>query len=288
MSSTSGTSINFEALSPDERLMFLHRSMAVIFDRLSSIGDRLTAIESKPPPPTPTPSAPSAPARAPSARRPSRKERRKQAPTSTPTTGPPASQSIRLASTQAALEKLVVTMSIADEHAGHVIGRAGTGLRQIHDISHAKVSVSPSASTSGLRAVSIRGTAREVGDALTAIGKRLGRRRIRNPRTGKKKAPPQASPSPAPSAAPPTVVVVPPTPLAPSTSTPPTWAPRSGSASPQSPSPMAVDISSGPPSSLPPGSPMDIGSVAPQRGHAVQTARRSGPWPSRGRGRRGQ
>ncbi|KAF5329470.1 hypothetical protein D9619_009296 [Psilocybe cf. subviscida] len=287
MASILAGTASFESAPLSEQMTLLYGTIKALVADNDKLATRLAALESKPQPPTPLPTAAPPLARTPGARRPSRRARRGAAPTSTPTTGPPASQSIRLTTSQAALEKLVVTVSLADEHAGHVIGRAGTGLRQIHDISHAKVSVSPTASTSGLRAVTIRGTAREVGDALSAIGKRVARRRIRNPRTGKKAAPPKVLSPPAPAAAPPTVTVAPPTSLPLSTSTPPTWAPRSSSASPHSPSPMAVDTRSGPSSLLPPGTPMDIGSVAPQRAHAVQTARRSGP-PPRGRGCRGQ
>ena len=64
---------------------------------------------------------------------------------------------------------------------GHIIGRKGTGLCQIHDISHAKMSVSPDL-ISGVHVVSARGSSCEVGDALTVIGKRLARRRVRTPK----------------------------------------------------------------------------------------------------------
>ncbi|KAH9475681.1 hypothetical protein JR316_0011240 [Psilocybe cubensis] len=276
----------FMTMSLDDRFALLFRAQQVRFDADKKVDDQLSAIESKlerltaslpKPPAAPTPSA-----RAPRARRTSRKER-PAAPTSTPTTGPPHSQSIRSTTTKAALEKIVATLSIADEQAGHVIGRAGTGLRQIHDISHAKISVSPVV-TSGLRAVTIRGTAREVGDALSAIGKRIARRRIRNPRSKKPKQPP------APTAAPPTLVVEPPSPTPTSSSTPTTRTSRSGTASPHSPTPTAVDTRSSPSSSLAPGSPMEVdalrapqqhsdgysrpGPVQPREG--IQTARRGG------------
>ena len=65
-------------------------------------------------------------------------------------------------------------MSIPDELAGHLIGQEGTGLCQIHDISHAKMSVHPQA-VSGVCVVTARGSSREVGDALIIIGKRLAR-----------------------------------------------------------------------------------------------------------------
>ena len=81
-----------------------------------------------------------------------------------------------------------------DDQAGHVVGCAGSGLKQVHDISGTKVSVSPTV-TAGFRLVTIRGTNRQVGDALTAISKRLARRCLRSPKTAKKvKAPSSGDP----------------------------------------------------------------------------------------------
>ena len=45
--------------------------------------------------------------------------------------------------TQAAQEKTTASLSIADDQIGHVIGCTGLGLKQVHDISGTKVSVSP-------------------------------------------------------------------------------------------------------------------------------------------------
>ena len=59
--------------------------------------------------------------------------------------------------------------------------------------SHAKLSVSPTV-VSGSRVVTIRGSTREVGDATTAIGKRLARRQLRTLRSTKKKTDPASSP----------------------------------------------------------------------------------------------
>ena len=70
------------------------------------------------------------------------------------------------------VEKIAVSVSIPDKLAGHIIGREGTGLHQIHNISHAKMSVYPHL-VSGVHVVSARGSSQEVGDALTIIGKRL-------------------------------------------------------------------------------------------------------------------
>ena len=81
--------------------------------------------------------------------------KRKSAPPPTPTTGVPAAANIQSVSTRSALEKLTLSISIPDSLAGHVVGRAGTGLCQIHDFSQAKISISPSGS-SGAQLVTIR------------------------------------------------------------------------------------------------------------------------------------
>src|SRR5258708_279076 len=51
---------------------------------------------------------------------------------------------------------ITATLAVLDAAiAGHVIGRAGTGLRQIHDFSHAKVAVSSHISPLASRAITI-------------------------------------------------------------------------------------------------------------------------------------
>lgn len=123
------------------------------------------------------------------------------APTSTPIiTTPLAALNISSLSSKADFEKAVVTVSVPDTQTGHIVGRAGAGLSQIHEFSHAKISVAPPTDSSGLRSITIRGSAREVGDALLAIGKRMARRRIRKPKPKKKElaSPPVALCSPSP------------------------------------------------------------------------------------------
>jgi len=181
------------------------------------------------------------------------------APNSTPITGVPA-HSIRSTNlTQAAQEKTTASLSISDDQAGHVVGRAGSGLKQVHDISGAKVSVSPTV-TANCRLVTIRGTDREVGDALTAIGKRLARRRLRSPKKKAKKDKAPSSGNPITSAPPPPVVkIVPSTPKISTTPTPSTG-PQPISRSPsQPPTPMALSTPTPIPTPfLPPGSPMAV------------------------------
>ena len=176
------------------------KSLASIVLRLSknveALEARLGALESKIPPPTAAPTPPSAPGPtagpAPKKARAPRKAKT-PAPTTLSTTAIP-SVNIRSATLQVApVEKITVSVSIPDELAGHLIGREGTGLRQIHDISHAKMSVHPQA-VSGARVVTARGSSREVGDALIVIGKRLARRRVRTPKKKSKTGTSTAAP----------------------------------------------------------------------------------------------
>ena len=96
-------------------------------------------------------------------------------------------QLVRSIASEAALEKCFVTLQVPDAQAGHLIGCAGSVLWQVHDYSHAKVSVAPLTVLLDLRAVTIRGSTREVGDTLVAVGKWIARQRVRNPRDKKKK-----------------------------------------------------------------------------------------------------
>jgi hypothetical protein len=93
------------------------------------------------------------------------------------------------------------TLVIPDALAGHLVGRGGRGLHQVHDISGARVSAFTSkAGTRDERHVSIRGTETQLGDALVVIGKRLARKRVRTPKKKKTtaKASSGASAAPAP------------------------------------------------------------------------------------------
>ncbi|KAJ4485306.1 hypothetical protein J3R30DRAFT_3696651 [Lentinula aciculospora] len=114
-----------------------------------------------------------------------KKKGKKAAPTPAATSSAPVKAQLRLPTTSADLEKLTIQVSVPDASAGHLVGRAGAGLQQIHNFSHARISVPPSGS-SGAQLVTIRGSRREVGDALVAIGKRLAGRRVRVNRPVKK------------------------------------------------------------------------------------------------------
>ena len=83
-------------------------------------------------------------------------------------------------------DRHLVTVAIPDATAAHVIGQGGKGLKQLHDISGARVSAYTI--TSGPRDerhVSIRGTDEQIGDALVVLGKRMARKRVRGPTTKK-------------------------------------------------------------------------------------------------------
>ena len=93
-------------------------------------------------------------------------------------------------------DRHLVTVAIPDASAAHVIGQGGQGLKQIHDISGARVTAyTLAAGSRDERHVSIRGTDVQIGDALVVLGKRLARKRVRNPKA-KSKSSVTAAPPP--------------------------------------------------------------------------------------------
>ena len=169
---------------PHATINTLAKLLFQLSERFEALEARLEALESKPPPPTaaPTPSSAPGPKAGPA---PKKARAPRKAKTAAPTTlSATAIPSVNICSTTlqvAPVEKITVSVSIPDELAGHLIGREGTGLCQIHDISHAKMLVHPH-SVSGAHVVTTRGSSCEVGDALTVIGKCLARRRVRTPK----------------------------------------------------------------------------------------------------------
>ena len=124
--------------------------------------------------------APQAPSNATSAK----KERptRKLAVTST-TVPLPLAQTF---TTEGKTDRHLVTVVIPDASAQHVIGQGGKGLKQVHDISGARVNAYTLATGSrDERHVSIRGTDLQIGDALVVLGKRIARKKVRPPKTKK-------------------------------------------------------------------------------------------------------
>src|SRR6202789_4112397 len=87
-------------------------------------------------------------------------------------------------STEGKTDRHLVTVVIPDASAQHVVGQGGKGLKQIHDISGARVRAYE-AGSSDERHISIRGTDLQVGDALVVLGKRLARKKVRPPKAKK-------------------------------------------------------------------------------------------------------
>src|SRR6202789_4379730 len=81
-------------------------------------------------------------------------------------------------------DRHLVTVVIPDASAQHVVGQGGKGLKQIHDISGARVRAYEGGS-SDERHIAIRGTDLQIGDALVVLGKRLARKKVRPPKAKK-------------------------------------------------------------------------------------------------------
>ncbi|THU95830.1 hypothetical protein K435DRAFT_778861 [Dendrothele bispora CBS 962.96] len=255
--------------------------LASLVVELQEIKSRLDKLESSLPSLPAKPAASSPSAHTSGVRSPSRKGQL-AAPIPTPIAESPTPlPNLNSLSTKAAFEKTVITLSIPDQQTGHVVGRAGTGLRQIHDISHAKISVSPPSGSSGLRSVTIRGTAREVGDAISAIGKRLARK-------SKKQKKAEGSPPP------PVIQNTTPPPITPPSPVPIVHLPKSVTSKPPTPmsitSPTPVSQSKTPSTSTVSPRKIDVvsddyfrpGPVQPRPG--LQTARRGKPFRGYNRG----
>jgi KH domain len=169
--------------------------LARLADRLESLEARLDRIEAsagpmiasissgskkaKPSPPTKGKGRADAP-QAPS----SKKERSTRKPAIASATVPlPLAQTF---TTEGKTDRHLVTVVIPDASAQHVIGQGGKGLKQVHDISGARVNAYTLASDSrDERHVSIRGTDIQIGDALVVLGKRIARKKVRPPKTKK-------------------------------------------------------------------------------------------------------
>jgi len=83
-------------------------------------------------------------------------------------------------------DRFSTSLVLADDLVGHVIGRSGHGLKQITDISSARVSVhSQEIDGHWERLVTIRGTNKQLGDALVVLGKWIAWKRISVPKKKK-------------------------------------------------------------------------------------------------------
>ena len=277
MASLANREFAFDLLSLDGKLNALYTTLDKFTSALTRLTERMVNVEShlQFPPATPVPPIIATAVTGKKAK--SKKGKNPAAPPATPTTSRPvAASEIRSISSEAALEKCTVTLQVPDAQAGHLIGRAGSGLRQVHDYSRAKVSVAAATGLSDLRAVTIKGSAREVGDALVAVGKRIARRRVRNPRDKKKKKKNSGAPS-LPLPPPPTYLVPVPTPSpAPAVSRPPSRsvqpAPQVWVSPPEPAPPMQPMASAKPP--LPSPIPMQLST--PSAPPSAQVAHGSG------------
>ena len=101
-------------------------------------------------------------------------------------------------------DRYACTVIVPDALAGHLVGRGGRGLKQVHDISGARVSAYELKSGSqDERHVSIRGTDQQIGEALVVIGKRLAHKRVHVPKKKELKHPSAAASAPAATVIPP-------------------------------------------------------------------------------------
>jgi hypothetical protein len=213
-------------------------------------------------------------------------------------------------------KRFAMTCVIPDACAGHVIGRQGRGLKQVADISGARVaafSVKEREGPSfGQRHVTIRGTEEQIGAALGVVGKRLARQRVRTPRpakgkgkearAGEKQQSTFSIPFQPPAVAAAATHPSPPSGFPPASETPGSFAYEQTHATASSATPMSVsqtaNITPASPMSVQPSttpaSPMNIGAAATSGtgGHTpTQTARRGsthrggGNPTARGRGR---
>lgn len=133
---------------------------------------------------------------APSKPKPAKKERSTKKAATLPNPVPlPLAQTFPM---EGKTDRHLVTVVIPDSTAQHVIGQGGKGLKQVHDISGARVNAYSLANgSSDERHVSIRGTDLQIGDALVVLGKRIARKKVRPPKT-KKTGPTTDSSQPAP------------------------------------------------------------------------------------------
>ena len=102
---------------------------------------------------------------------------------------------------------------------GHVVGRSGRGLKQVTDISSARVSAfTQEVDGRSERLVSIWGTDKHIGDALVVLGKRIVRKRVSALKKKKRGTAPSGPVTTAPGPLPPAAL---PEPSAPRTRPPP-------------------------------------------------------------------
>jgi hypothetical protein len=89
-------------------------------------------------------------------------------------------------STQGKSDRFQLTVVLPDAVVGHVVGRQGRGLKQVADISGARVSAFTLKDGPADQChITIWGSDVQIGDALVIVGKRLARKRVRSPKASK-------------------------------------------------------------------------------------------------------
>ena len=83
-------------------------------------------------------------------------------------------------------DRFSASLVLADDLVGHVVGCGGRGLKQVADISSARVSVhSQEIDGHWERLVSVWGTDKQLGDALVMLGKRIAQKCVTVPKKKK-------------------------------------------------------------------------------------------------------
>ena len=93
--------------------------------------------------------------------------------------------------------RLLIMVVIPAAAAGHVVGKGGKGLKQIHDISGAQVTTYKVATSPDECHLSLQGTNTQIGDALNVLGKRLTQKQVHYPKS-KKTVPASSTTAPLP------------------------------------------------------------------------------------------
>jgi len=76
-------------------------------------------------------------------------------------------------------DRFSTSLVLADNLVGHMVGRGGRGLKQVADISSARISVhSQEINGHWEHLVSIQGTNKQLGDALVVLGKQIARKYV--------------------------------------------------------------------------------------------------------------
>ena len=93
-------------------------------------------------------------------------------------------------------DRHLITVVVPTDAAAHVVGQSGKGLKQIHDISGARVAAFQVTTSPDEHHVTIPGTDKQIREALVVLGKRLARKRVHYPTKKKSKDPAPSTTAP--------------------------------------------------------------------------------------------